>query len=282
MNSPVRPVRPSEATALLKSRPEMIVLDVRTPGEHAAHRIPGSALIPIRELGARWRELSPRQPLLIHCEHGVRSRNAAGFLAEMGFTEIHDLAGGLAAWDPRGDGPLVSGPSDPHENPLAPPELIDWLPRHRALPAAGARALDLAAGRGRIARLLKAEGFTVIAVDRELAPLLSAGIGAKAIDLEAAGGSEALRALGEFELIAAANYLHRPLLPVLAAMLKPGGLLFYRTFVADPRATSGPKNPGFLLQPGELPGAFAALELLEYQDRFDGEKRVASLLARRD
>ena len=77
------------------------------------------------------------------------------------------------------------------------------------------------------------------------------------------------------------NYLHRPLLPALAEMLAPGGWLFYRTFVSDPRASGGPRNPDHLLRPGELPAAFSALELREYRDRFDGATRAAALFARK-
>jgi hypothetical protein len=48
------------------------------------------------------------------------------------------------------------------------------------------------------------------------------------------------------------NYLHRPLLPLLAEALSPGGVLIYETFGQGNARFGKPSNPDFLLQPGEL------------------------------
>jgi hypothetical protein len=49
-----------------------------------------------------------------------------------------------------------------------------------------------------------------------------------------------------------ANYLHRALLPVLLAALRPGGVLIYETFMLGNERFGRPSNPDFLLRPGEL------------------------------
>ena len=281
--NPWENIPPSAAGALLAQKPELIILDVRTPEEFLAHHLPGSALIPIQELGARLGELgSKRQPLLVHCEHGIRSRHACEFLAQMGFVNLYNLSGGLAAWDPARDGALAHGATKAHDGPLPPRELGAWLPNHYALPAAGAPALDLAAGRGRVTRYLRAEGFAVTAVDRDLnalAPLAAAsGITLQKMNLETSEAPAQLAALGRFQLLSVVNYLHRPLLPLLPRLVTPGGLLFYSTFVAEPRATTGPRNPDFLLQPGELAAIFSGARLLEYRERWNGSAARASAL----
>jgi SAM-dependent methyltransferase len=55
-----------------------------------------------------------------------------------------------------------------------------------------------------------------------------------------------------FDAIVVTNYLHRPLLPLLARSLLPGGLLIYETFARGNESYGKPSNPAFLLAPGEL------------------------------
>jgi hypothetical protein len=59
--------------------------------------------------------------------------------------------------------------------------------------------------------------------------------------------------------IVVTNYLHRPLLPVLAQSLAEQGVLIYETFMLGNEKFGKPSNPNFLLRPGELLQAFASL-----------------------
>jgi rhodanese-related sulfurtransferase len=104
--APVRDVNTEQAHALLRERQgQVCLLDVRTPKEHKSHRIPGSVLVPVQDLGGRVVELDPAQPTLVYCEHGVRSRAAAAFLRQRGFREVFHLRGGIVTWD----GPFEAG-----------------------------------------------------------------------------------------------------------------------------------------------------------------------------
>jgi len=128
-----------------------------------------------------------------------------------------------------------------------------WIERFAPLVPAGARVLDLAAGRGRHARYFAARGARVLAVDRDaaaLAPLAGVhGVEIRVADLEA--GTWPLA--GEvFDAIVVVNYLHRPLFAHLLAALAPDGALLYETFARGNEAYGRPANPAFLLQPGEL------------------------------
>jgi len=135
--------------------------------------------------------------------------------------------------------------------PIIPPS--PWVERHCGLIARGGRVLDLACGSGRHARLVAGLGFEVAAVDRNFEAILKLSavprITATQHDLE----GEAWPLAGErFAGIIVTNYLWRPRLPDVLAMLAPGGVLIYETFMLGNEAYGKPSNPEFLLRPGEL------------------------------
>jgi rhodanese-related sulfurtransferase len=79
-------------------RPAPVVVDVREPWEYAHCRIEGSLSVPLGELPARLRELSHERELVLVCHHGNRSQNAAQWLAQNGYANVHNLRGGIEAW----------------------------------------------------------------------------------------------------------------------------------------------------------------------------------------
>ena len=63
------------------------------------------------------------------------------------------------------------------------------------------------------------------------------------------------------------KYLHRPLLPAIVAAVAPGGLLIYETFAVGNERFGRPRNPDFLLRPGELLDAVAGqLDIVAYEN----------------
>jgi SAM-dependent methyltransferase len=140
-----------------------------------------------------------------------------------------------------------------------------WVKRFLPLIKPGGLVLDLAAGSGRHVRLLRDCGFTVRAVDRDTTALLAlAGscCEVRRIDLE----TEDPRQLGEgYDGIIVANYLHRPLLPAIAKALAAGGVLIYETFARGNERFGPPRNPDFLLRPGELLEAFPTLTTVAFE-----------------
>jgi len=133
-----------------------------------------------------------------------------------------------------------------------------WFRRFLPLIRRGGRVLDLAAGGGRHVRLLRDAGYQVVAADRD-ASLLRAAFPADSsceiieLDLEDGGP---WRLGGGYDGIVVANYLWRPLLPLLAPALAPRGVLLYETFMLGNERFGKPSNPEFLLRPGELLAAF--------------------------
>ncbi|HQR69232.1 MAG TPA: class I SAM-dependent methyltransferase [Burkholderiaceae bacterium] len=146
-------------------------------------------------------------------------------------------------------------------------EASPWVMRFAARLAPGSRVLDLACGHGRHARYLAGLGCRVTAVDVDPAcgdSLASVrGVEFRCADLESgpwpfAGVS--------FDAIVVVHYLHRPLLPQLAAALAHGGLLIYETFAQGNERYGRPRNPDFLLRPRELLDAFSSLRVLAFED----------------
>jgi SAM-dependent methyltransferase len=129
----------------------------------------------------------------------------------------------------------------------------EWVVRWAHRISAGSEVLDLACGGGRHARLLAALGHPVHAVDRNreaLATLAAVpGVTTLCADLEQGPWPYAGRAFGG---IVVANYLHRPLLPLLIDALAAPGVLIYETFAAGNERYGRPSTPDFLLRPGEL------------------------------
>ena len=76
-----------------------LAIDVRTPREQSEKTIAGSISVPLNQLLDRLGEIPGNRPLLLYCAGGYRSSIAASLLAREGFTQIGEIAGGLAAWE---------------------------------------------------------------------------------------------------------------------------------------------------------------------------------------
>ncbi|MCY3834625.1 MAG: rhodanese-like domain-containing protein [Chloroflexi bacterium] len=83
---------------------EYTFIDVREEDEHAEVHIPGTINIPLSELPARLDEISEETPVVLVCNTGVRSEQAALFLAGMGYDQdlIYNLEDGTKGWRQKG------------------------------------------------------------------------------------------------------------------------------------------------------------------------------------
>ena len=152
-----------------------------------------------------------------------------------------------------------------------------WITRWAGLVPAAAAVLDAACGTGRHARWFAERGHPVDAVDRDaeaLATLQSVpNVALLCADIEGGPWPYAGRSWGA---VVVANYLHRPLLPVLVDSVAPGGVLLYETFAVGNERHGRPSNPDFLLRPGELLEAVRGrLRVAAYEDLEIVEPRPA-------
>ena len=97
---------PEELATLTK---DQLVVDVRTPQEHAQGAIPDSICVPVDTLRANLKELPKGMELLVYCQVGVRAYIAARLLTQHGF-KVRNLSGGYrryAMWEGTHTVPLA-------------------------------------------------------------------------------------------------------------------------------------------------------------------------------
>jgi len=133
-----------------------------------------------------------------------------------------------------------------------------WVARFAHLVPAKGLVLDLACGGGRHARYFAGRSHPVVALDRDTTALReSAPAGVEILTADLENGAPVFDPPGPlagraFAGIVVVNYLYRPLLPRLLALLNPGGALIYETFARGNERFTRPRNPDHLLKAGEL------------------------------
>jgi len=155
-----------------------------------------------------------------------------------------------------------------------------WILRFAERVRAGSEVLDLACGAGRHTRFFLERGCRVLAVDRDVSALadLRGNPHLEALEVDLEHGPDHPLAGRQFDAVIVVNYLHRPLLADLVGAVAPGGLLLYETFAAGNERFGPPRNPDFLLRPGELLDAVRGrLRVLAYEDLEVREPRPAAV-----
>jgi SAM-dependent methyltransferase len=143
-----------------------------------------------------------------------------------------------------------------------------WILRFAPLVPAGATVLDLACGSGRHALLFLARGHPVTALDRDVSGLrdIAGQSRLELVQADLEDGSPWPLAGRRFGAVVVTNYLWRPLFPHLVEALGEHGVLLYETFASGNQACGRPRNPNFLLQPGELIDRVAGrLQIVAYE-----------------
>jgi sulfur dioxygenase len=99
----VRQLTPQEVKLQLTSPDSPLLLDVREPEEFSGElgHIPGSRLVPLKELATHANELAiyKDRAIIVICRAGVRSTTAAAILTGLGFEHVSNLKGGMLDWN---------------------------------------------------------------------------------------------------------------------------------------------------------------------------------------
>ena len=94
-----RQISMDQAVTMMAKEENYIILDVRRADEFAAGHIPGAVNIPNESIGTEEipQLLDKDQLILVYCRSGNRSKQAAGKLVNLGYTNIVEF-GGILDW----------------------------------------------------------------------------------------------------------------------------------------------------------------------------------------
>ncbi len=122
----VKPISPDEVRRVIKEKKTdtYCLLDVRQPGEYEQGHIPGAKLIPLAELPSALSGIRSDRMTIVYCRSGNRSRSGVGILNGAGFENVHNMEGGMLAYN----GLVAAGPPEAgvfcFPEHMAPEELI--------------------------------------------------------------------------------------------------------------------------------------------------------------
>jgi rhodanese-related sulfurtransferase len=88
-------------------------IDVREYNEFVQVRIPGSKLIPMSEMNARYQEFPKDKDVVVYCRSGARSASLLFQLSSMGYENLYNLKDGIIEWHQK-QYPMESG--EPEES----------------------------------------------------------------------------------------------------------------------------------------------------------------------
>lgn len=93
-------VLPTETIQLINHKNALIV-DVRTDKEYQQGHVMNALHIPLGKLDDRMQELLAYKntPVVMVCRSGARSGHAAVKLKKQGFSDVHNMGGGMLAWE---------------------------------------------------------------------------------------------------------------------------------------------------------------------------------------
>ncbi len=132
-------VTPSDVDRRLENNDEIVIVDVREPGEYQLEHIPGAVNMPWNSgiLQARSAELPTNRDVIVVCRSGNRSVSAGLFLDSRGFAPVFNMLGGMMAWEwdvaVPGSGMHHYGPGWIHRDSddttyiHCPTDSMDWL-----------------------------------------------------------------------------------------------------------------------------------------------------------
>jgi len=129
-----------------------------------------------------------------------------------------------------------------------------WVTRFAAQVEPGGTVLDLACGGGRNGRHFLASGHRVTFLDRDISAIgdLETNPQAEIIAADLETGAPFPLTGRTFDGVVVTNYLWREILGDICDTVAPGGILIYETFGIGNESYGRPRNPDFLLKPGEL------------------------------
>lgn len=97
-------VNAAQAEEMMKNE-EVVVLDVRTPDEWNKGHLEGATHINFYDdnFEQEVAKLPKDKEYVVYCHSGGRSAKAVQMMKESGFEQVHNLQGGIIAWEKEGN-----------------------------------------------------------------------------------------------------------------------------------------------------------------------------------
>lgn len=86
----------------IQDRDDVVVFDVREQWEYDEAHIPGVVHIPMGDIPDRISEIPQDKTVILTCRSGNRSGQVTNFLQQNGFDNVHNMDGGILAWQAAG------------------------------------------------------------------------------------------------------------------------------------------------------------------------------------
>lgn len=92
----------NEAFRTKLAEENIVILDVRTPGEVERGAIEGALNIDFRapDFQEKIADLDPDKTYLVYCQGGGRSAKACNMMQDMGFSTLYEMKNGYGNWTP--------------------------------------------------------------------------------------------------------------------------------------------------------------------------------------
>jgi SAM-dependent methyltransferase len=248
------------------------IIDCRSEADFQLGHLQNSTSIPYQQLFERMHELPKRDQIIALCGDQTALDNAKLFLSEKGYQIVcsilftPELCSQL-----ENQGLIVTGS---RSRQLWQPasfirEFSESLSNTFAITPG--KGLDIGCGSGRDMVFLAQQGWSMSGIDfhqdaisraQALAYYNQVNISTHHLDLESTDNPLQQFQEQPFDLISVFRYLHRPLLSDFDKILSPGGVVLYQTFMRGCETIGRPRNPRFLLEPGELADHFSHFDIL--------------------
>lgn len=100
----VRHVDARGAAEMIRTGGEILIVDVRTPGEFQAGHLENAVNVDFRgaDFAGGLAKLPHDRPVLVHCQSGGRSTSSLPAFEAAGFHDITHMDGGFGSWQSAG------------------------------------------------------------------------------------------------------------------------------------------------------------------------------------
>jgi phage shock protein E len=88
--------------AAIMDRDDVVLIDVREQFEYDEVHIPNITLIPLETVPDSLDQIPTDKTVIVTCRSGNRSGQAAEYLRQQGFDNVHNMEGGIVAWQAAG------------------------------------------------------------------------------------------------------------------------------------------------------------------------------------